>query len=133
MKTIAVYNPKGEITKVVQCPEFLFQAQTGVGESSIPFDPDWDPNAFYVYRGKLHRRQAFSWEARVPVDGSLRVIIEGLPPGAIVEVKGAKLVVDDQPTELEFDISGTYDIRLGGLAAYLPETITLQVGESTNG
>lgn len=125
MKTIAVYSPKGEITKVVQCPEFLFQAQTGVGESSIPFDPDWDPNAFYVYRGKLHHRQELPGEAWV--EGTT-LFMGGLPQGLTVRVLGEEVVVDADITEVDFEVGGTYEVKLWGLAAYFPRTLTVTVG-----
>ena len=125
MKTLAVYNPKGEITKIVQCPEFLFQDQTGLYESAIDFPEGLDPQACYVYRGQLHPRQPYS--KSILFEGQ-KMIIHGLPIGTRVQVDNLTVIADAEPTEIEFELGGKYQVELRGPAAYLPENIIVNIG-----
>ncbi len=58
----------------------------------------------------------------------LVVVFPSLPKGLLVDVDGQELVTDGGYTEIEFELPGTYTIRLSGLVKYLDETLEVAIG-----
>jgi len=63
------------------------------------------------------------------VSSGLTVQVVGIPKDSVVSVSGAPSVhVDDQPTEIEFDVPGTYGIRINPPPQYRDEVLEVTVG-----
>lgn len=84
-----------------------------------------DASELYVKAGALLPRPKFS--KLVQIDW-LTATLKMLPLGTEVKVAGHTILTDDEHTELEFEVPGTYEVQLRKFP-YLPEIREITVGE----
>lgn len=69
-------------------------------------------------------KQPFDYTTTVD---DLSYTITGLPAGIKVYFEDQFIITDDDPTEIEFDIPGTYTLELSGSVPHLDETIEVTI------
>lgn len=95
------------------------------GGSYLPCDSNVNDVSHYVLEGNVLARRPYDYV--LSVEG-MTATLKGLPSGAVVGVLGESVEADDLPTELDFELPGTYTIELSGLVEYLDETLEVTVG-----
>jgi len=126
---LAIYNKaSGAITRVVECHESLAKMQASEGEAHVAASEDINDVTHYVaLKGGgavVAKRQSLN--THYALEG-LKVIFRALPAGLTLSSQGGSIITDGYDV-VEFDIPGTYEIKLFGLAGYLDETLEVTIG-----
>ncbi|USZ48143.1 hypothetical protein [Halomonas sp. DN3] len=114
------------IEYIVECPDKVIDLQCDASQGYVEVPAGFDDAAHYVDLddGEIKAKQP--QRTSITVDG-LVVTIEGLAAGTKVTVGSSSIVADDAPTELAFDVPGTYTVELMGAAPHLDETLEVVV------
>ncbi len=121
------YASDGQIESVLTAPdEHLAKIQE---RAYVPCSADVVDTTHYV---DLTGAEPVTVE-KAPLDAThtvagLVVSFPSLPEGTHVEVSGQEVIADAAGAEIEFELPGTYTIRLSGLVEYLDETLEVTVG-----
>lgn len=125
----AIYEiNSGRITSIFSGPTDHIHLQPLEGESFIilgPLDEVGD-TTHYV---KLPEEEALP---KTPLTYTLdttglTATITGLPAEMKVFYQGQHIVTDDDPTEIEFELPGTYQLEMTGSVPHLDETLEVTV------
>tara|TARA_R110001583_G_scaffold18501_3_gene73544 strand:- start:5451 stop:5810 length:360 start_codon:yes stop_codon:yes gene_type:complete len=60
----------------------------------------------------------------------LTVTVTGLPEGLSVSTNGLTTITDAEPLVINYDVPGTYTLRLRGRVEYLDEDLEVTVGDA---
>lgn len=126
---VAIYNIEtGAIVRMVECHADNVANQCGDGESYKLTESTVDDEHHYIDVGvEWHpfvERVAQEYSVTV---SELTATITGLVPGTLVQVDGADVVVDDEPTEIEFDAPGIRYFMLSGAVPFIDEQFEVDV------
>nr|WP_300312721.1 hypothetical protein [Halomonas sp.] len=114
MNSFAVYIPgTGEIVGMFSGSESDAALQV---RKIVSCDPSFDAITHHVQDGVVTPKRAL--DLSHDIDG-LAVTFRHLPPGLRVEVAGMETETDSEPTEIQFDVPGTYQFQFSGLVPYL--------------
>lgn len=117
-QSYAIVEESGAINSVYASP-YLF----------IPCEPGLDDDHHYYD----HKDETLKERKEVTVTthiSGLTVVVEGIPPGMLVEANGNSTLSDQDPLEVAFDVPGTYTIHLSGLVEYRERVLEVTVGDS---
>ncbi len=128
MKRYAFFDESGRINRLYTGPEQEVHLQhTGkfleVGEEVIDdthyvdLHSDFDP----IIRGKIPLSAEY-------IDDGLAVVFPSLPAGTRAEVQGLELISDGEPTIIEFDVPGTYEVQFYPPPQWRDEVLEVTVG-----
>lgn len=121
----AVADEQGRILRMVTCPESQVGLQAGEREKVFPVDAlGMTDETHYVAGGQFVKKASFNTEHAV--DG-LHIVFGSLPIGLTVSAGDDAIEVDNQPTEIRFELPGTYTIRLSGLVEYQDEELEVTI------
>lgn len=117
------YDTSGAITSIlIASDEDTADMQGG---NYLPCDSNVNDVSHYVLDGDVLTRRPYDYVLSV---AGLTATLKGLPAGAVVGALGESVEADDLPTELEFELPGTYTIDIGGLVEYRDESLEVTVG-----
>lgn len=129
---IVFYDTRsGGITKLLQPSDLslvpLYIEDTW--EDYLDVTEEVDGPGHYVDSGKIVAKKALPYTQAI---SGLVVTLTGLPVGTRVVVvvddeEQTPLLVDDQPTEIDFELPGTYTLMLSGSAPHLDEELEVIV------
>lgn len=123
-------------------PYILYETSTGkiryTGKSSQQtFDQgSWEPDCsliegeaspsiHYIENGVVQNKTPLDFVTTV---NGMTVTMTGLPAGCVVRVGADELETDELPTEIEFEVAGTYLLRIDGGAKHTDENLEVTVG-----
>lgn len=127
MKRYIIYKDSGEITNLLSIPESMLDDQLTDGVYALECDDDVLDTTHYVDNKEILKKKTL--EYTLNIDG-FTVIIDGLPSGLLVQIRGVSVVTDDDPTIIEFDKEGIYTLQISGSVEHLDEIKELKIGNA---
>lgn len=116
MHTYALTDETGQIMQVVNGPYRYIKCTGNVMDNTHYADE----------AGVIHEKRPLTFDETV--DG-LTLTLSGLPAGLRATTNGMDTVTDDEPLVIEYDVPGTYEIKLSGHVAYLDRVEEVTIGE----
>lgn len=115
MNTYAVYNSDGLIKQMLTTVDDFAKVDSSVSDTTHYIDIDsGQPKTKKKYEYQLGR-------------GSLTLTFTGLPAGVNVNVGFIETVTDSEPTIIEFELPGHYQVALTGHHHYIDEDIEVSI------
>lgn len=116
----AVVEQSGVINSIYSSPYQFIQCGEEVSDTT-----------HYVDMATLDVKEKAPFEYALHVHG-LTVILEGLPAGVTVSANAMQVLTDSEPTEIAFDVPGTYSITFSEKVEYLDHTVNVTVEPLAN-
>ena len=113
----AVCDLNGEIRSIVSGPYHYIECDNEVMDDTHYYDTE---------DKELRPKEPLGYQTEV---SGLSVTLGGLPVGINVGTNGSKIVTDQEPTKVTYDVPGTYLISLSGHLKYLDESLEVIVGD----
>lgn len=126
MKTYVRYDGRGAIEAVIEAPEGYVDTTNTV---EIAFNSAVDDLTHYV---DLSDKEPVV-KRKGPLDTShaihgLELAFRALPAGTLIRVERLEGVANGQDDRIDFEVPGTYEIRLSPPPPFLEETLEVTVG-----
>lgn len=115
MNTYAVYGSDGSIKQILTTVDDFAKVDGAVSDTTHYIDID---------SGQPKPKQKYEYQ--LDNDG-LVLTITGLPAGVNVNVGFIETVTDSEPTVIEFELPGHYQVALTGHHHYIDEDIEVSV------
>ncbi|QPI64471.1 hypothetical protein [Vreelandella venusta] len=116
-RVYAVHTTDGAIVRTLTTPHGYIECDDTVSDATHYVDVD-----------TLEVKQKRSLEPQLSVD-SLVVTLTDLPAELTVTTNDVETITDGEPLTINYDVPGTYEIRLCGLIEYLDENLEVTVGD----
>ncbi|WP_417861822.1 hypothetical protein [Vreelandella venusta] len=116
-RVYAVHTTDGAIVRTLTTPHGYIECDDSVSDVTHYVDVD-----------TLEVKQKRPLEPQLDVD-SLIVTLAGLPAELAVTTNGVESITDGEPLTINYDVPGTYAIRLSGLVEYLDYDMEVTVGD----
>lgn len=121
--TYCFYDASGAIISLMRAPSRdMVDLQ---GKPYLECDETVSDTTHYVLEGAVVEKAPFACTQTI---SGTTITLEGLPAGTTVRTEGQEIVADDQPTEIAYEIPGTYTLELSGSVPHLDETLEVTVG-----
>lgn len=118
-RVYAVHTTAGTIVRTLTTPHGYIECDDSVSDATHFVDVDASPHI-------IKARQPL--DLQISVD-DLTVTVEGLPAELTVTTNGVESIADGEPLTINYDVPGTYAIRLSGLVEYLDYDMEVTVGD----
>lgn len=122
-KTYAVYDSFGHIKETLSLPDF-YEAPSNSIEVTDGHMLDLE---YYVDVESKALVKKTTIDSSYVISG-LVVLLSSLPPNSSVYVDDLEIISDDDGVEIEFDVPGTYKIRIKPPQQYKTEVLEVTVG-----
>lgn len=125
MKTLIKYVSNTlEIYSVIVCPDHQVGDHVEDGYGIYDYPGGGEDISSRTHYGKAVPKESLPYTSSV---NGQTVTLKGLPLGTLVETEGIIVEADSEPTEISFDLPGTYSIKLSGSVPHLDETLEVEI------
>ncbi len=122
MQHFAFYSDGGRIDWVLSAPSSDYANMQG--GDYLPCDELVSDDAHYVAGGEILPKQTLDTSHQV---SGLEVVFSALPQGLLIEVAGESMIAEGGNDSIEFELPGTYRVRLFGSVPHLDQELEVTV------